>query len=342
MKKKICLALQGGGAHGAFSWGVMEAILKDGRFDIEGISGASAGGYNAVALAAGFVKGGNEGAIETMEEFWRGVHELSTKYGILLSDPIGSLLGNYNLTTSLYSLTYPFWSLMLNTFSPYIWNFLNINPIKEYLDNFFDYELIRKKSKIKLFLSATQIKSGRIKFFENNDLSTDVLMATGCLPKLFQAVIIDGEAYWDGGFIANPAIFPLIYNCKSTDIVVVQLIKTQTFVIPKQAHKIAERYNEIMLNGCLMREIRAVHFLTRLIDEGKITDPSIRRINFHIIKNEKLFSEFRGLSAMNANWTFLNTLRDAGRKAGESWIEENFDRLGTKIPVDDSVFKDYL
>jgi NTE family protein len=341
-RKPIALALQGGGSHGAFTWGVLEALLRDGRLEIEGLSGTSAGGMNAAATVQGLASGGDAGAIASLERYWRGIHELSQQVAPLSADPLGKLMGDPNLRTSPMMLVGSLLKLWYLDMSPYTLNPLNYNPFRGFAEAFFDFELLRTVTRWKLFLAATHVETGKIKIFHNEEITPDALMATTCLPTMFHAVEVDGECYWDGGFIANPAIFPLINECRCKDIVVVQLTKSRCPHVPQQQSQIMERFSEITFNSCLIREIRAIHFITRLIDEGKIKDPSIRRINLHIIKDDATFYGLGSASAANTDWDFLNALRRAGNKAGERFIRRTYDKLGRDQPFDSAILEEYL
>src|SRR5205085_7308382 len=226
--------------------------------------------------------------------------------------------------------------------SPYAANPLNYNPFRALVDEFFDFDAIRASDRCKLFLAATHVQTGKIRIFHNREISADALMATSCVPTLFQAIEIDGEYYWDGGYVANPAIFPLIDQCDAEDVVLVQLTNSRVARLPRHAAEIKERFREITLNSCLIREIRAIHLITRLIDEGKIDDPSMHRINLHVIKDPTAFSGLYAGSALNTDWDFLNSLRHAGRLAARKWIGASFRKLGTRLPFDNALLDDYL
>jgi NTE family protein len=341
-RKRISLALQGGGSHGAFTWGVLDALFADGRFEIAGISGTSAGGMNAAAAVQGLIRGDNAGAIASLEDFWRRTHELALRSAPLFADPLGKLLGEHNLHTSPGMIFNALFRPLLDNFSPYVTNPLNYNPFRSLVEEFFDFPALRAFERCKLFLAATHVKTGKIRIFHNREITADSLLATSCVPTLFQAVEVDGEHYWDGGYIANPAIFPLINECTAKDIVLVQLTKSRSQRLPKQAAEIKERFREITLNAGLIREIRAIHLITRLIDEGKIVDPATPRINLHIIKDNAAFAALHAGSALNTDWEFLNALRGAGLNAGKRWIRANYAQLGRNIPVDARILEDYL
>lgn len=342
MKKKVALALQGGGSHGAFAWGVIEALLQDGNIEIEGFSGTSAGGMNATATVQGLVDNGNKGALECLEEYWRCVHELALQIAPLLADPIGKMRNDYNLRTSPAALLSPVIKPFLSQLSPYELNPYNYNPFRQFIESFFDFPKIQNETRWRLFLAATHVETGKIKIFGNQDISADALMATTCLPTLFHATEIDGEYYWDGGYIANPAIYPLINNCVAKDIVIVQLTKNRMAHMPRNKEQIVERFSEITFNACLVREIRAIYFITNLIDQGKINDHSMRRINLHIIKDNEFFSDLSAASAGNTDWDFLTRLRHAGFRAGQKWLRGNYELLGEDQPFSQNIMEEYI
>lgn len=218
--KTINLALQGGGAHGAYTWGVLDRLLEDDRIEIEGISGTSAGAMNAAVLAAGLTEGGRDKARERLAEFWHGVSE-ADKLSPVQRSPWDYLTGNYRVDQS---PGVHFLQSLVRAFSPYQLNPWNYNPLRGLLDRVVDFEALREASPIKLFIAATNVRTGKARIFHSDDLSTDALLASACLPELFQAIEVDGEAYWDGGYVGNPSIYPLIYHCGSQDVLLVQII----------------------------------------------------------------------------------------------------------------------
>lgn len=324
--KSIALALQGGGSHGAFTWGVLDALLEDGRIHIEGVSGTSAGGMNGAALMQGLAKGGKEQARQELKRFWERMHDvaaLNPFHSSLFTGPMGMK----NLS---HSPLYQAMSLMRHTFSPYETNPLDVNILKDFIDDFFDFSLLRDMRKTKLFLCATHLETGKLKIFKGRELSKEALLASACLPSIFQAVEIKGQHYWDGGFIGNPAIFPLIYNCATRDILVVQLTRGHRNKLPKTAEEIYERHREITYNASLVREMRVIHFISKLVDRGSITDKSIKRIYVHIIRNRDLFKDLDLSSAMNTDWGFLMHLFEAGRETAKEWLQSHFDDIGVR------------
>ncbi len=339
-KKKVAIALQGGGAHGAFAWGVADRLLEDGRFDILGVSGTSAGGMNAASIIQGLIKGGTEGARATLKEYWKSMSELSKKISPYSLNPIDKMMKYYNLD---HSPGYLMMGQVQEHFSPYDINPSNKNPFGDFVKGFFDYAAIRNSTERKIFLGTTHVKSGKIKIFSNSDFCSDVLMASACLPFMFQAVQVDGEYYWDGGFIANPAIYPLIDNCDCSDIIVVQLTKTYRDELPRSKAEIVDRLKEITYNGCIVHEMRAIYFITKLIDSGKIKEGALKRINMHMIKNEDSFKNLNLSSALNTDWDFLMMLHNEGRKTADKWINDHYDKVGTaQNTLDEGMFKDFV
>ncbi len=326
MNKSIALALQGGGSHGAFTWGVLDALLEDGRIHIEGVSGTSAGGMNGAALMQGLVKGGKVQAREELKQFWERMHDIAA-INPFHSSLLMGISNGYNLKNS---PMYQAMNMMKHMFSPYEFNPLNLNPLEEFIDDFFDFSLLRDMRKAKLFLCATHLETGKLKIFKGRELSTKALLASACLPFIFQAVEIKGEHYWDGGYIGNPALFPLIYNCATRDIMVVQLTRGRRETLPKSAEEIYERHREITYNSSLVREMRVLHFISKLVDRGSITDKSIKSMRIHVIRNRDVFKDLDLSSAMNTDWGFLTHLFDAGRQTAKDWLQDHFDDLGVR------------
>lgn len=324
--KKVAFALQGGGSFGAFTWGVLDAFLEDGNFEIDGLSGTSAGGMNAVALAQGLLKGGNKGGQEEMLRFWHKVSDagLLTPY----FRPFSPIETQFQMPH--YDPLQFFMGLMQGVMSPYQVNPANINTLRDLVEDFFDFRKLQAAEKLKLFLCATHVNTGRLKLFTLNTLTPDKILASACLPFLFQAVEIDGEHYWDGGFVGNPAIYPLIYDCEAPDIIVIQLSVMNRNRLPVTASEISQRHKEITYNACLMREMRMIDFVTGLIDQGAINDPAIRRINLHVIRNEDLFKGIDIGHALNPNWDLIQFLRAEGRATAQKWLKENGDQIGQK------------
>jgi NTE family protein len=328
--KTVNLALQGGGAHGAFAWGVLDRLLEDPRIAFEGISASSAGAMNAVVLAYGMTVGGAQGAREALADFWRGISE-GSRFSLLQPSPFDRMVHNHSLENSPAFMAF---DLVTRLFSPYQFNPLNYNPLRDVLERTVDFERLRQKDCVKLFLSATNVCTGKVKVFENAEMSSDCVLASACLPYIFQAVEIDGESYWDGGYMGNPALFPLIYNCDSADIVIVHINPIERCDPPRSATEILNRVNEISFNSSLMREMRAIAFVTRLIEEGKLKPGSAKHMLIHAIDGEEFMRELTVSSKFNTDWEFLTHLRDVGRESADQWIAENFDRLNVETSVD--------
>jgi NTE family protein len=324
------LALQGGGTHGAFTWGVLDRLLKEPRFEIEGISATSAGAINAVVLAHGLTVAGREGAINALAEFWQRAATAAKRSGLQPSW--------YDLVTRSHGLehspAYFFLDLMSRVLSPYQFNPCNYNPLKSLLEDVVDFEALRRRCAIKLFLCATNVRTGKVRVFTNEDICVTRVLASACVPLLSQAVEIDGEYFWDGGYMGNPALFPLIYECKSPDIIVIHVNPTERFEIPKTAQEIINRINEISFNSSLFREMRAIAFVTKLIDEGKVTDGSLKRILIHAIEADDVMQQLGPMSQLNADQQFLMHLHDIGQDRAARWLEAHLDLVGIESTVD--------
>ncbi len=322
--KTVNLALQGGGAHGAFTWGVLDYLLEDARIEIEGISGTSAGAINAVVLADGFCRNREEGAREALENFWRRLSSFDL-FSPIQRLPYSKLVSDWTLDNSPGRM---FFDAMVRMYSPYEFNPLDINPLRELLTDMVDFELIRKSSRFKLFVSATNVRTGKIKVFDEDHVTVDAVLASSCLPHIFQAVEIDGEAYWDGGYMGNPPLYPLFYETDCQDVILVQVNPVEADDVPKSARAIENRLNEITFNSTLLRELRNVEFVTRLIDEGKLDPKEYMRVYMHVISAADEMKELSSSSKHNLELDFLIYLRDLGRKSAAGWLEQNFDRIG--------------
>jgi NTE family protein len=330
-QKTINLALQGGGAHGAFAWGVLDRLLEEERIGFDGISATSAGAMNATVLAYGYAMGGRNGAQRALENFWRRISHAAA-LGPLQPSWFDRMTRNHSLS---FSPAFIVLDLMSRLFSPYEFNPFNYNPLREVLEQSVDFKALRTaECPLKLFLSATNVRTGKVKVFEKKEIGADQVLASACLPFLFQAVEIDGEHYWDGGYMGNPAIFPLIYNCKSSDILIIHINPLERKELPQSATEILNRVNEISFNSSLMREMRAIAFVTRLIDEGKLSSNEVRRVYIHSISADDVMSRLGVNSKLNADWEFLLRLREAGRAYAEQWIPASFDHLGKESTID--------
>ena len=328
--KRINLALQGGGAHGAFTWGVLDRILEDGRLEIAAISGTSAGAMNAVALADGFTAGGPDGARAKLENFWQTMSE-GAKNSPIKRAPIDVMMGYWSLDRS---MGYQMMDAMSRMFSPYQLNPMNMNPLRDVLEKCVDFTCVQSCNSIKLFISATNVETGKVKVFDSRLLTVDMVMASACLPNVFQAVMIDGVPYWDGGYMGNPALFPFHSGTDTADIIVVKINPLERKCVPRTAQDIQNRVAEISFNSSLLKELRAIDFVARLIDEGKLDEAQYRRERIHIIENEGALMKLGASSKMNAEWAFLTHLRDLGRETAAGWLDRHCGDIGVRATID--------
>lgn len=328
--KTVNLALQGGGAHGAFAWGVLDRLLEDGRVTFDAVSATSAGAMNATVLGYGLTIGGADGARAELEKFWKKISDEGAK-GPLQPSWIDKALGNHSLD---YSPIFTFMDVLSRIMSPYELNPLNVNPLRKVLESSVDFEVLRAGCPIKLFLSATNVRTGKVRMFENHEIGPDQVLASGCLPFMFQTVEIDGEGYWDGGYMGNPAIFPLIYGSTTNDVVIVHINPLTRDEIPKSAKDIMNRINEISFNSSLMREMRAIAFVSHLIEDGQLQDEKHRRMLIHSIQDEAFMTSLGVTSKLNAEWSFMLKLRDVGRACASKWLDEHFADIGVRSSTD--------
>lgn len=332
--KPVNVALQGGGSHGAFAWGVLDRLLEDGRLAIEAVSATSAGAMNAVALADGMASGGRSGARRKLEQLWQAISRAGERWDPGRYAPwLGG--GGMRPPGAGPSLHYLWSQALLQVVSPYELNPFDINPLKDLLTDTIDFDRVGGSPLApRLFLSATNVRTGKIKLFENAEITADVVLASACLPHLFKAVEIGGEHYWDGGFMGNPAIFPLIYHGASRDVVVVHVNPIVRPGLPRTAVEIRDRVHEITFNSSLMREMRAIAFVTRLIDEGALDGSRYRRMLIHSIRDEEEMLRHGIESKMSSDWGLLVHLRDAGRRAAAAWLERHAEDVGQRTSVD--------
>jgi len=328
--KMVNLALQGGGSHGAFTWGVLDRLLEDGRIGFEAISGTSAGAMNAVVVADGIMKGGPDGARQALEDFWQAVGREGAK-SLIQRSLLNVFMGDWSLENS---PSYLFFDNLTRLVSPYELNPLNQNPLRDLLEAQIDFDRVTACNKMKLFVSATNVHSGRVRVFTCDEITADVVMASACLPFMFQAVEIDGVPYWDGGYMGNPALFPFFNACASSDVVLVQINPIERKTTPRTAREILNRVNEIAFNSSLLKELRAIEFVARLIDEGKLDPSDYKEVLLHRVDGGEEMLALLASSKVNAEWAFLIHLRDIGRAAANRWLEESFDRIGKESSVD--------
>lgn len=336
-KKKICFALQGGGSFGAYTWGMLDKFLEADCFEIDAISATSAGSVNAVLLTYGFCLGGAQGARNALNNFWWAL----SQYGAFFS-PVRQIPFFPIELDAAAQLSFTFYDLFTRTFSPYYSNPVNFDLLRLILHEQIDFEKLNKLSKIKLFISTTNVKSGMLKVFGNQEINIEVILASACLPNQSQAIEINGEYYWDGGYLGNPAIYPLIYHSNVSDLVILHNNPIFRDNIPTTSAEIANRINEISFNSSLLREIRAIAFVTKLIDKGWIKEQyldNIKRKYIHIIRSDEIMNKFSLINKYNLHWDFLSHLRDLGRENASKWLKENFDHLGKKPTTE---FQEFL
>ena len=336
--RRIDLALQGGGAHGAFTWGVLDRLLEDERIKFDAISGASAGAMNAVVLADGLARGGRRGAREALRRFWSRVSN-ATGSGPLAAPPVpdalAMLFGHGWLAAS------P-WRAMLDwvgrSFAPTQFNPLNLNPLRDILAAEVDFERLRAYRGVRVVVGATRVRTGQLREFGHDELSADVVMASACLPLLFRAVEIDGEAYWDGGYLGNPSLLPLVAHSATHDLMLVQINPSRRDAVPRLAHEIADRLDEITFNGSLVKELRTLALIRRLLREDG-TDSARRRaplfaqiaaLRLHRIEAGEDLARPGASNRLDAGWAQLSRLHRLGREAAEAWIEHGFAHLGRR------------
>lgn len=338
---KVDLALQGGGSHGAFTWGVLDALLEDGRLAFDGVSGTSAGAMNAAVLATGLARGGPAEARRALAAFWAEVGGAPACFAALTSQGPSD-----KAPTPPWQPVWPAWMFDANSwpgmawvgawarlFSPAQLNPLNLNPLRGILARHFDAGLVRAGA-LKVFITATAVKTGQARVFTNDDLSIEALLASACLPQLFQPVEIDGEPYWDGGYSGNPALWPLIYGTAADDVLLVQINPLKRDALPVTAMEIADRVNEITFNASLVSELRAIAFVQRLVREQRVDRSHYRDLRLHRIADEAGLAAFGASSKLNSDPRLLESLFALGRQAGQRWLVDHHAEVGRRGTVD--------
>lgn len=326
----IDLALQGGGSHGAFTWGVLERIIEEPGLQIEGISGTSAGAMNAAVLASGWAQGGAKGAKEALERFWKENSE-AARFSPMQRSPWAVLTGQWTLRDS---VPFQAFNALAGMFSPYELNPTNWHPLRDILARTVDFELL-KNSPIQLFITATNVRTGTGRVFRNAEITPDALLASACLPTMYQAVEIDGEHYWDGGYVGNPTITPLVRETRSDDIVLVQINPIVRDTLPRTAKQIMNRLNEVSFNSPLLKELRAIALLNHVvgITQEHSETAHLARLRIHRIASDRV-TEVDSSSKLIAEWDFLQALRAEGRRAASQFLEQHGDNLGKRGSLD--------
>jgi NTE family protein len=291
---------------------------------------------NATVVAEGLMEGGRDGARAALERFWSNVSRVG-RFAPMIRTPLDIVADRWNMEVQ---PGYVIFDAISRFLSPYQFNPLNFNPLIEILDHEVDFELVRSCDRVKLFISATNVRSGKIRVFRNHELTPKAVMASACLPHVFQAVEIDGDSYWDGGYMGNPAIYPLIYNCQARDVVIVQINPIERYSEPTTTPEIMDRLNEITFNSTLMREMRAIHFVGKLLEHHEVDPSQYKQMLMHRVDVAEEMRELGAASKMNAEWSFLTHLRDLGREQGKRWLAANFDDIGRRTTID--LEADYL
>ncbi len=330
-KKKLKIALQGGGSHGAYAWGVLDVLLQDPRLEIEAMVGTSAGAMNAVIATYGLITGGPARAREILREFWQRNSE-AAKQGPFRPTWLDRLKSRGNLD---FSPAWGFFDAITRIFSPYELNPKNHNPLRELIATMVDFDVLRQgQDKVRLFIAATNVLTGRLRIFQQDELSPDTIMASACLPLFYQAVRVGDDYFWDGGFSGNPPIFPLIYSHGGNDILVIQINPINIPDVPRTSRAILDRATTLSFNSSLMREMRAIQFITDLLDRGELDGTKYPRVNIHTIDAETELAQFSTSSMINADWDFLSYLYDVGRRKGQEFLDNHFDKLGVRSSTD--------
>jgi NTE family protein len=324
----VDLALQGGGAHGAFTWGVLDRLLEEPWLKIEGISGTSAGAMNAAILADGYAEGGAEGARRALETYWRYVAD-AARYSPFRRTPLDVLLGRWTLDNNPLFLVM---DLMSRVFSPYDVNPGGTNPLQSILQEIINFERLIE-APIKLFISATNVRTGRVRVFRNAEITPEALLASACLPTLFQAVDIDGESYWDGGYSGNPTMTPLVRECQSQDTILIPINPIERPGTPRTAADILNRLNEVSFNAVLLKELRMIALLRQVADPGNTDGARWANMRIHLVRNN-IMATLGYSSKLNAEWDFLTMLREEGRRAAAEFLETNGNDIGVRSTID--------
>jgi len=328
--KPINLALQGGGAHGAFAWGVIDTLLADDRVEFEAVSATSAGAMNAVVLADALTEGDREHARDRLAAFWKAIADAGKTWSPVkpMTDVFGRALPVEQ------SPFYWMFEAMIRVFSPYQLNPFNFNPLRKVLEQHVDFERLRATKGMNVHLCATNVETGKARIFNRDELTVDAVLASACLPFLFQTIEIEGQRYWDGGYIGNPAIFPLIYGSKSCDVVIVHINPIVRRGVPKTAPEILNRINEISFNSSLMREMRAIAFVTKLIDSGTVDEARMKHMLIHSIRADDVMTSHSVASKLSPDWEFLCKLKGSGAATASRWMRDRFADVGHRSTVD--------
>lgn len=338
----IDLALQGGGSHGAFTWGVLDRLLEDPDLRYDGISGTSAGALNAAVMASGWASGGRDGARQALAAFWHGLADAGGAFGSAALDPWAATLNWFNpaagqLPLADYNLDlnplYQWSQQFTRLFSPYQWNPGRLNVLAGLVQRHVDLAALQR-GPLRVFVVATAVESGQPRVFSGPELSHQALLASACLPHLFRAVEIDGKPYWDGGYSGNPALWPLIYRTPATDLLLVRINPLHRPGTPDNAAEIADRIDEITFNAGLVAEMRAIRFVQRLLAEQRVEPGRYRSMRLHMIADDAGLAPLTASSKLNTDGAFLARLHALGRQAAERWLSAHRADLGQRSTLD--------
>lgn len=332
--RPINLAIQGGGSHGAFAWGILDALLQDGRFAPAAITATSAGAMNAVVAAYGLMKGGPEGARTLLEQFWRRISDSRGPFSPVSMNAMRSFWDPFNL---MGDGVFQWFNAMTHVASPYEFNPWNFNPLRDALKATVDFDDLRKGCPIRLFLSTTDVRSGRVRVFRTEEITADVVLAAACLPYLFQAVETAGGAYWDGGYVANPALFPIFYEDLPNDILICHINPMHREAVPRTSVDIMDRLNEISINASLVAELRAIAFVQNLVKQDQLRDDvreRYRDINVHSIKADGPLGDLGVATKFRTDWPFLTDLKARGEESARAWLAACAECVGVRSSVD--------
>lgn len=334
MTYTLNLALQGGGAHGAYTWGALDRLLDEKDITFDSITATSAGAMNAAMLVTGLARGGRQGAKDLLAEFWHRITETAagprSPFAMFALPPDPATLNAFYENSPVYKMGE--WAM--RNFSPYQLNPMNLNPLRDLLTDLIDFDEICQGNGPKMFVNATNVRKGRGRIFTGREITADAILASACLPSLFQAVEIDGEDYWDGGYMGNPAIYPLIYGAECRDVLIVHINPIIREETPRTAADITNRINELSFNASLMREMRAVTFVQGLLDDGVIPEGKWKRLRIHSVRDDETMRAFGVATKSTPDWSVLTKLHDAGRTSMGEWLATHKEKIGVSDSVD--------
>lgn len=334
--KRVNLALQGGGAHGAFTWGALDRLLEEERLDFDGISGTSAGAVNAAMLKTGWMQGRHEGARAQLDRFWEAVRARKHANANPLANMTAWFWRDSPWAAAALSRSpiHAMQQAVTRAFSPYDWNPLNLNPLRELLVELTDFDEVCRANAPHLFVCATNVRTGKIRVFSRQEISVDAILASAALPQLFQAVQIGEDHYWDGGFMGNPPLYPLFYETKTADIVIIHVNPIERPGVPRTAAEIENRVNEISFNSSLMRELRAIAFVKRLIAQGRVAPDEMRDVLIHSIRDDETMGRLDAGSKLTPEPRLFNELKEHGRRVADEFLRAHWGSIGREGTTD--------